>query len=178
MSIAPPYARCTQAGTLLALPPLRPALGPMPAPEARQGLGPRPALGLGIVSGEQRAGVLISSDKRASGTMPDRGEPSLSASAERTATTAPPSPDSEDFHAIPPAPTPPENEQALPAGAAGRTAPAPKRAAPTGPATAPRAGRNTTPYREFCLEQRPLLMPLRMTNRDREKLLGVLAPYL
>ena len=176
MSIAPPYARCTQAGTLLALPPLRPALGPMPAPEARQGLGPRPALGLGIVSGEQRAGVLISSDKRASGTMPDRGEPSLSASAERTATTAPPSPDSEDFHAIPPAPTPPENEQALPAGAAGRTAPAPKRAAPTGPATAPRAGRNTTPYREFCLEQRPLLMPLRMTNRDREKLLGELAP--
>ena len=176
MSNAPPYARSTQAGTLLALPPLRPALGPMPAPEARQGLGPRPALGLGIVSGEQRAGVLISSDKRASGTMPDRGEPSLSASAERTATTAPPSPDSEDFHAIPPAPTPPENEQALPAGAAGRTAPAPKRAAPTGPATAPRAGRNTTPYREFCLEQRPLLMPLRMTNRDREKLLGELAP--
>ena len=173
MSIAPPYATCTQAGTLLALPPLRPALGPMPAPEARQGLGPRPALGLGIVSGEQRAGVLISSDKRASGTMPDRCEPSLSASAERTATTAPPSPDSKDFRAIP---TPPENEQALPAGAAGRTAPAPKRAAPTGPATAPRAGRNTTPYREFCLEQRPLLMPLRMTNRDREKLLGELAP--
>ena len=177
MSIAPPYATCTQAGTLLALPPLRPALGPMPAPEASQGLGTRPALGLGIVSGEQRATALQSSDKRAaSGTMPDRCEPSLSASAERTATTAPPSPDSEDFHAIPPAPTPPENEQALPAGAAGRTAPAPKRAAPTGPATAPRAGRNTTPYREFCLEQRPLLMPLRMTNRDREKLLGELAP--
>ena len=29
---------------------------------------------------------------------------------------------------------------------------------------------------EFCREQRPLLMPLGMTNRDREKLLGVLAP--
>ena len=34
----------------------------------------------------------------------------------------------------------------------------------------------TSPYHEFCQEQRPLLMPLGMRNRDREKLLGVLAP--
>ena len=36
----------------------------------------------------------------------------------------------------------------------------------------------TSPYHEFCQEQRPLLMPLGMRNRDREKLLGVIAPYI
>eukprot|EP00964_Phaeocystis_antarctica_P048901 scaffold28326_cov63-Phaeocystis_antarctica.AAC.2 len=52
-----------------------------------------------------------------------------------------------------------------------------KRPAHPESASAPRAKKAlTSPYLEFCQEQRPLLMPLGMTNRDREKLLGVLAP--
>ena len=54
----------------------------------------------------------------------------------------------------------------------------PKRAAPPESASAPSAKRTfRSPYNEFCQEQRPLFMPLGMANRDREKLLGVLAPY-
>ena len=34
----------------------------------------------------------------------------------------------------------------------------------------------TSPWHVYCQEQRPLLMPLGMRNREREKLLGVLAP--
>ena len=56
-------------------------------------------------------------------------------------------------------------------------------APPTNPAQADSASARrakkrafTSPYHEFCQEQRPLLMPLGMRNRDREKLLGVLAP--
>ena len=53
----------------------------------------------------------------------------------------------------------------------------PKRAAPPESASAPSAKRTfRSPYNEFCQEQRPLFMPLGMANRDREKLLGVLAP--
>ena len=33
----------------------------------------------------------------------------------------------------------------------------------------------TSPWHVYCQEQRPLLMPLGMRNREREKLLGVLA---
>ena len=53
-----------------------------------------------------------------------------------------------------------------------------KRPAQPESASAPRATKKVTtnPYVEFCQEQRPLLMPLGMANRDREKLLGVLAP--
>ena len=53
-----------------------------------------------------------------------------------------------------------------------------KRPAQPESASAPRATKKATtnPYVEFCQEQRPLLMPLGMANRDREKLLGVLAP--
>ena len=61
---------------------------------------------------------------------------------------------------------------------ASKEAPA-KRPAPPGPASAPRAKKKASPYHmakaspyhEFCREQRPLL-PLRMSNADREKLLG------
>ena len=53
----------------------------------------------------------------------------------------------------------------------------PKRAAPPESASAPSAKRTfSNPYHAFCQDQRPHL-PLGMTNRDREKLLGVLAPY-
>ena len=53
----------------------------------------------------------------------------------------------------------------------------PKRAAPPESASAPSAKRTfSSPYNEFCQDQRPLL-PLGMAGRDREKLLGVLAPY-
>ena len=52
-----------------------------------------------------------------------------------------------------------------------------KRPAQPESASAPRAKKAlTSPYLEFCQEQRPLLMPLGIANRDREKLLGVLAP--
>ena len=60
--------------------------------------------------------------------------------------------------------------------AGGRTAPAPKRAAPPGTAP-PRAKRAfTSPYNEFCKEQRPLV-PAGTNNRNRESILGELAPY-
>ena len=54
----------------------------------------------------------------------------------------------------------------------------PKRAAPPPKSASAPSGKTmfTSPYHEFCQEQRPLLMPLGMRNRDREKLLGVLAP--
>ena len=54
---------------------------------------------------------------------------------------------------------------------------APKRPAPES-ASASLANKRafTNPYLEFCQEQRPLLMPLGMANRDREKLLGEIAP--
>ena len=53
-----------------------------------------------------------------------------------------------------------------------------KRAAPPESTSTPRASKKafTSPYHEFCQEQRPLLMPLGMANRDRERLLGELAP--
>ena len=53
-----------------------------------------------------------------------------------------------------------------------------KRPAQPESASAPRATKKalTSPYLEFCQEQRPLLMLLGMANRDREKLLGVPAP--
>ena len=52
-----------------------------------------------------------------------------------------------------------------------------KRAAPPESVSAPSAKRTVrSPYHEFCQKQRPLLMPLGMTNRDREKLFGELAP--
>ena len=51
-----------------------------------------------------------------------------------------------------------------------------KRPAQPKSVSAPRAKRAfTSPFVEFCKEQRPLL-PLKTSNRDREKLLGVLAP--
>ena len=51
----------------------------------------------------------------------------------------------------------------------------PKRAAPPESASAPSAKRTfSSPYHEFCQDQRPHL-PLGMAGRDREKLLGVLA---
>ena len=51
-----------------------------------------------------------------------------------------------------------------------------KRAAPPSSASAPSAKRAfTSPYNEFCKEQRPLL-PAKTNNKDREKLLGELAP--
>ena len=50
-----------------------------------------------------------------------------------------------------------------------------KRAAPPSSASAPSAKRAfTSPYNEFCKEQRPLL-PAKTNNKDREKLLGELA---
>ena len=53
----------------------------------------------------------------------------------------------------------------------------PKRAAPPESASAPSAKRTfVSPYHAFCQDQRPLL-PVGMAGRDREKLLGVLAPY-
>ena len=53
-----------------------------------------------------------------------------------------------------------------------------KRAAPPESASAPRISKKafTSPYHEFCQAERPLLMPLGMANRDRERLLGELAP--
>ena len=53
-----------------------------------------------------------------------------------------------------------------------------KRAAPPESTSMPRASKRafTSPYHEFCQEQRPILMPLGMANRDRERLLGELAP--
>ena len=55
--------------------------------------------------------------------------------------------------------------------AGGRTAP-PKRPAPSGSASTPRAKRAfTSPYHEFCKGQRPSIPP-GLSNRDREKLLG------
>ena len=55
---------------------------------------------------------------------------------------------------------------------------APKRPAQFDSAPASRANKRalTSPYLEFCQEQRPTLMPLGMANRDREKLLGEIAP--
>ena len=51
-----------------------------------------------------------------------------------------------------------------------------KRAAPPSSASAPSAKRAfTSPYNEFCKEQRPLL-PAKTNNKEREKLLGELAP--
>ena len=51
-----------------------------------------------------------------------------------------------------------------------------KRPAQPKSVSAPRAKRAfTSPFVEFCKEQRPLL-PLKTSNRDREKLLGVLMP--
>ena len=58
-----------------------------------------------------------------------------------------------------------------------RTTPAPKRAAPPEPAPTPRVKRAfTSPYNEFCKEQRPLMLA-KTNNRDRESILGELAPY-
>ena len=58
-----------------------------------------------------------------------------------------------------------------------KKAPAPKRAAPPDSASAPSAKRvsTLTPYNVFGKEQRPLL-PAGTKNKDRERLLGVLAP--
>eukprot|EP00964_Phaeocystis_antarctica_P074820 scaffold46081_cov84-Phaeocystis_antarctica.AAC.1 len=52
-----------------------------------------------------------------------------------------------------------------------------KRPAPPGLASAPRAPKRvfTSPYTVFCKEQRPLMLPGKMRNADREKLLGELA---
>ena len=49
-----------------------------------------------------------------------------------------------------------------------------KRPAQPESVSAPRAKKKafTSPWHVYCQEQRPLLMPLGMTNRDREKLLG------
>eukprot|EP00964_Phaeocystis_antarctica_P146581 scaffold112918_cov56-Phaeocystis_antarctica.AAC.2 len=48
-----------------------------------------------------------------------------------------------------------------------------KRPAQPESATAPRAKKAfTSPWHVYCQEQRPLLMPLGMANRDRERLLG------
>ena len=53
----------------------------------------------------------------------------------------------------------------------------PKRPALPESASARRAKTTfTSPWHVYCQEQRPLLMPLGMANRDQEKLLGVLAP--
>ena len=51
-----------------------------------------------------------------------------------------------------------------------------KRPAPPGLASAPRAPKRvfTSPYTVFCKEQRPLMLPGKMRNADREKLLGEL----
>ena len=58
-----------------------------------------------------------------------------------------------------------------------KKATAPKRAAPPESASAPSAKRvsTLTPYNVFGKEQRPLL-PAGTKNKDRERLLGVLAP--
>ena len=54
-----------------------------------------------------------------------------------------------------------------------------KRPAQPESASAPRAKKAfTSPWHVYCQEQRPLLMPLGMRNRDREKLLGVLVPSI
>ena len=64
----------------------------------------------------------------------------------------------------------------VPPDAPSKMAP-PKRAAPPESASAPSAKRTfSSPYHEFCQDQRPHL-PLGMAGRDREKLLGVFAPY-
>ena len=53
----------------------------------------------------------------------------------------------------------------------------PKRPAQPESASAKRVKKAfTSPWHVYCQEQRPLLMPLGMRNRDRERLLGVLAP--
>ena len=79
-----------------------------------------------------------------------------------------------DTHAMPAAPTPPAPgyNWVRPWCGASKEAPA-KRPAPPGPVSAPRAKKKafTSPYHEFCREQRPLLPP-HMSNADREKLLG------
>ena len=64
-------------------------------------------------------------------------------------------------------------------GRASSSAP-PKRPAQPESASARRAKKPafTSPWHVYCQEQRPLLMPLGMRNRDREKLLGVLASYI
>ena len=56
----------------------------------------------------------------------------------------------------------------------------PKRPAPAPESASARPAKKTftSPYHEFCQQQRPLLMPLGMANRDRERLIGVLAPYI
>ena len=60
--------------------------------------------------------------------------------------------------------------------AARRTASAPKREAPAGPFLSRKAA-FTSPYNEFCKEQRSLLLerPLPHQHKDREKLLGGLS---
>ena len=126
--------------------------------------------------------------ERLDATLPVQERATFWAAPERAAKTSPPSAAPENFHAMPAAPTLPsprvhvveEVHFRFPwVEAAGRTASAPKRAAPPGPATAPRAkiAAFTSPYNEFCKFQRSLLpeRPLPHQHKDREKLLGGLS---
>ena len=126
--------------------------------------------------------------ERLDATLPVQERSTFWAAPERAAKTSPPSAAPENFHAMPAAPTLPsprvhvveEVHFRFPwVEAAGRTASAPKRAAPPGPATAPRAkiAAFTSPYNEFCKFQRSLLpeRPLPHQHKDREKLLGGLS---
>ena len=126
--------------------------------------------------------------ERLDATLPVKERATFWAAPERAAKASPPSPYPENFHAMPAAPgTLPsprvhvveEIHFRFPwVDAAGHTASAPKRAAPPGPATAPRAKiAFTSPYNEFCKEQRSLLLerPLPHQHKDREKLLGGLS---
>ena len=56
------------------------------------------------------------------------------------------------------------------------SAPLKRPAQPESASARPAKSTFTSPYHVYCEEQRPLLVPLVMRNRDREKLLGVLAP--
>ena len=56
------------------------------------------------------------------------------------------------------------------------SAPPQRPAQPESASARPAKSTFTSPYHVYCQEQRPLLVPLVMRNRDREKLLGVLAP--
>ena len=59
---------------------------------------------------------------------------------------------------------------------ANSSAPPKRPALPESASARPAKNAFTSPYHVYCQEQRPLLVPLVMRNRDREKLLGVLAP--
>ena len=86
---------------------------------------------------------------------------------------------SADIGVAPAAPTPlaaPTVEPSPSLRHASSSAP-PKRPAKPESASAKRIKKAfTSPWHVYCQEQRPLLMPLGMRNRDRERLLGVLAP--